>query len=336
MNPQAIVEAETEKFLDRQFAPLDLSGFPALNDQPMEKFEEQDKHGLNRVDTAGYGAGSGALKQGIEQLANDPEVQQQLASENPAAAEALRNVQDERAEAESRAFMRKNRDYIRGEGNLDALSIILAHNFLGWTEQECDNREPAVAQEELIARGHWTAENLELAWDSLRRSGLAELRPGQVKTLSEAEQLEVIRMGQDGFNRRDANIVLQAVLRYCQYAIGLDADEIAAEFNGPQYRPVIDKAQVFVFENCNPEYTPTRERRAFIKNFVAARPITIPMLFQAWRDCQKEEQRGFSSVLLQSATAEQRQPSLDELDDRQVDQLYHNTLKHIARTGASV
>ena len=65
MDPQEIVKAESAKFLDSQFAPLDLSGFPALNQQPMEKFEEQDKHGLNRVDTAGHGAGSGALKQGI-------------------------------------------------------------------------------------------------------------------------------------------------------------------------------------------------------------------------------------------------------------------------------
>ncbi len=65
---ERIIAEETSRFMDENFAQLDLSGSPDLNHPPAETFELQDQHGFNRVDESGL-AGINQLR---ELLANPP------------------------------------------------------------------------------------------------------------------------------------------------------------------------------------------------------------------------------------------------------------------------
>lgn len=53
---ERIAREETDRFLDSNFGGLDLTGFPDLNNPPLERFEEADRHGFIRVDTSGLGS----------------------------------------------------------------------------------------------------------------------------------------------------------------------------------------------------------------------------------------------------------------------------------------
>jgi hypothetical protein len=110
----------------------------------------------------------------------------------------------------------------------------------------------------------------------------------------------------------------------------VEAAEIADDFGNPTFRPVIDHAAMFVFENCCPSYSPSRERRAALKSYIAGRAITMPLLFEAWKNIQENEQRGFSRELLRND--EPAQENLDDLDDAGVEKLYKQTRSYIART----
>ena len=65
---EQIIAEETSRFMDENFAQLDLSGSPDLNHPPAETFELQDRHGFNSVDESGL-AGINQLR---ELLANPP------------------------------------------------------------------------------------------------------------------------------------------------------------------------------------------------------------------------------------------------------------------------
>jgi hypothetical protein len=87
---------------------------------------------------------------------------------------------------------------------------------------------------------------------------------------------------------------------------------------------------MFVFENCCPSYSPSRERRAALKSYIAGRAITMPLLFEAWRQVQQDEQRGFSRELLRND--EPAQENLDDLNDDEVQAPYKRTRSYIAKT----
>jgi hypothetical protein len=119
------------------------------------------------LDDRGLGLGSSALKQAVEELANDPRGQEQVAGEigNP---ELLEEWPYSKAEQVAREFMRLNPSYYRCQENWETLVQTLALNGLGWHEDMATTEE---AQEELIKRGFWTVENLTSAFKAVFREG---------------------------------------------------------------------------------------------------------------------------------------------------------------------
>src|SRR5579863_8720472 len=180
---QRIAREETNRFLDDNFAPLDLSGCPSLLVQPSEESQLPDPR-FAPLDDRGTGLGARALKRSIEELATDPEVQEQVAIEtgNP---ELLESYLDQKAEQVSREFMRKNPSYHRCPENWEAMVRTVAFNLLGWAEDEGDADE---AEEELIRRGLWTLENLNAAFNALSREGALIARPDQPQNLSQQQR----------------------------------------------------------------------------------------------------------------------------------------------------
>lgn len=100
---------EANRFIDDNFGQLDLSGCPSLLTPPSEESQLPDAS-FAPLDDRGTGLGSAALKESIEQLASDPEVQAQMAREtgNP---ELLEAYQERQAEQASPEFMRRNPAY---------------------------------------------------------------------------------------------------------------------------------------------------------------------------------------------------------------------------------
>ncbi len=330
MTPQQIAENE-RAFLDSNFSPLDISGCPSLQPLPKEENQLEDKDGFNRVDT--FGPGPGDLKRNLAQIANEPEVLEEIAKDNPAAADALAEAKDIAAGNESRKFMEANQDYEKHDDNMFALVSVLAHNCLGVTEREIESaglKELKAMQHDLIERGYWTQGWLETAWDALRRHGLAELRPGLVRELSADEKLTVIRQAQRGVNLGDPNAVLEAVGLYCSYALDLD-DLDDLDLDDPAYRPVVDAAVFFCWEQTEPAYSPTPERRAWLLDYFKNRPLSFPLVAQAFKALQQAEARGYTNQLLAPKEIS-TSGSLDDLSDEQVNSLYANTRKYVART----
>jgi hypothetical protein len=159
LTPLQVVEQETEKFLDSNFGQLDLSGCPSLLQQPSEEHELPDPR-FAPLDDRGVGIGAAALKRGLEELANDPEVQEQVARET-GDPEILEEYQNARAELAAREFLRQKPTYHRCNQNWKTIVRTLALTMLGWAEDEATAGE---AQDELVRRGFWTVENLTAAF----------------------------------------------------------------------------------------------------------------------------------------------------------------------------
>src|ERR1700730_3065758 len=142
-----IIAEETAKFLNPGFAQLDLSAFPDLNNPPPDEFAAEDTNGLNRVVVSG----SNQLKA----LAENPdrEALEQIARETGDSG-LIERLQDERENAEAKAFMVANPSYYRDDANYDAIREYLEQHDLPFVR-----------------------ENLAIAYKALSRTGKLEVDP---------------------------------------------------------------------------------------------------------------------------------------------------------------
>jgi hypothetical protein len=327
---EQIISEETTRFMDSNFGQLDLSGSPDLNHPPAEdKFELQDRHGFNRVDESGL-AGVNLLK---ELLANPPgEVVEEIAKEthNP---ELISELANERAEEVAHEFRRRNPDYLKCDANWRSIVETLAHNLLG--EDDLDTEE---AQELLIAGGHWTLENLTAAFRTLDRVGALEYPVNQPRPLKEAQRLRAEQLAANGD-------VLGGIVEYVKGRISEEAaDEAAftladplAFTTDPQMRPILEEACFFCWEAYRKDYSPSHDRRRFLRDYCAGRFVTVALLDAAWEECKRVEKDVMRSALLDPVGTETEEiiagpSSLDCLDDGRIDDLYHRTLREYART----
>src|SRR5262245_4082383 len=108
---ERIAREETNRFIDENFAPLDLSGCVSFLKPPSEESQLPDDR-FAPLDDRGTGLGASALKRGIEDLVSDPEVQRQVAQET-GDPELLENYQNGQAEQAAREFVRTNPSYHR-------------------------------------------------------------------------------------------------------------------------------------------------------------------------------------------------------------------------------
>jgi hypothetical protein len=330
MQDRTIAE-ETTRFMDGNFGQLDLSGSPHLNHPPAEdKFELQDRHGFNRVDESGL-AGINHLK---DLLANPPrEVLEEIAqaTRNP---ELIAELADERAEQVANEFRRRNPGYLKCDANWRSIVATVAHNVLGEDDLEAED-----AQELLISGGHWTLQNLTAAYRTLDRVGALEYPANHARPLKESQRLRAEQLAANGD-------VLGGMVEYVKGRLGEEAgfqaaftlDDPLAFTTDPKMRPILEEACYFCWEAYRNDYSPSADRRRFLREYCSGRFVTIALLDAAWEECKRVEKDLSRSTLLNSIGSEtdetisQPSASLDRMDDKGIDDLYHRTLREYART----
>jgi hypothetical protein len=324
---ERIIAEETSRFMDGNFGQLDLSGFPDLNHPPAETFELQDRHGFNRVDESGL-AGINQLK---ELLANPPrEVVEEIAMEtrNP---ELISELANERAEQVAHEFRRRNPDYLKCDPNWRSIVETMAHNLLSEDDLETED-----AQDRLISGGHWTLPNLTTAYKELDRAGALLYPSNRAHPIKEAQRLRAEQYAANGD-------VLGGIVEYVKGRISEDAaDQVAFTLadplvftTNPEMRPILEEACWFYWEAYRKDYSPSADRRAFLRDYCAGRFITVALLDAGWEECKRVEQDATRSALFNQVgndVVKTKVPSLDRLDDDGIDQLYHRTLREYART----
>jgi hypothetical protein len=93
----------------------------------------------------------------------------------------------------------------------------------------------------------------------------------------------------------------------------------------------------FVFQSGTADFAYTPERGALIKRFCAGRPLTISLLAYAWAACPKSEEHYDRNAIMRLIERPEEQTrftpqKMDSLDDRAIDNLYHNTPGEYARS----
>lgn len=327
---ERICAEEAARFMDSQFGQLDLSGSPDLNNPPAEdKFELEDTHGFNRVDGTGL-AGINQLK---ELLANPPsEVLEELAKEtnNP---DLISELAHDRAEEVAHEFRRRNPGYLKCDANWRSMMETLAHNFLG--EDDLDAED---AQDLLINGGFFTLDNLNAVFRALDRAGILEYPPNHSRPLKEAQRLRAAQLAANGD-------VLGAIVEYVKGRISEEAGyEVAFTLEDPfdfttdpQMRPILEEACFYCWENYRKDYSPTADRRRFLRDYCAGRFLTVGLLDAAFDECKSVEKDATRSALFNQVgndteeTIEGSSLTLDRMDDAGINDLYHRTLREYAR-----
>lgn len=103
----------------------------------------------------------------------------------------------------------------------------------------------------------------------------------------------------------------------------------------PEMRPILEEACWFCWEAYRKDYSPSAERREFMRDYCSGRFITVDLLDHAWEECKRVEKDATRSALFNQADDRVETteiPSLDRLDDAGIDELYHRTLREYART----
>lgn len=323
-----IIAEETSRFMDGNFGQLDLTGSPDLNHPPAEEpFELQDRHGFNRVDESGL-AGINLLK---ELLANPPrDVIEEIAQQtrNP---ELIDELAQDRAEEVANEFRRCHPGYLKCDANWRSMVDALAHDFLGEDDLEVND-----AQDRLIANGYWTLQNLTRAYKELDQIGALEYPANHARPLKESERLRSAQLAANGD-------VIGAISNYVKGRIGEDAAfEVAFELqdplsftSDPKNRVILEEACYFCWEHYRVDYTPTPERRRFLRDYCAGRFVTVALLNAGWEQCKVYERDAMRSAVLNPISAQEAPvegpPALDRLDDADIETLYHRTLREYAR-----
>lgn len=160
---------------------------------------------------------------------------------------------------------------------------------------------------------------------------LGKHRASDIRDLTEAEKLEIIRYSQLGLTQ-------DAIGRYVYFAIGKREIDSAFEIlDDPRYRPLCDEAVWFVWSHAKNDFAPTPEREEFIKRFVAERPLTVALLDAAWKACQSAE-RDAAGSLKAHIPPDEPEPNqheiargLEDLGDEEVRNLLGQTLRVYSR-----
>jgi hypothetical protein len=325
---ERIIAEETSRFMDTQFGQLDLTGSPDLTHPPVNTFELQDEHGFNRVDESGL-AGINQLK---TLIANPPrDVMEEIAKEtqNP---NLISELADARAEEVAQEFRRQNPDYLKCDANWRSIVETLAYNCLGE-----ENVEAEEVEDRLISGGHWTLENLTAAFKALDRAGALEYPRNHSRPLKESQRLRAEQLSANGdIHGGIVEYIKGRISEEAGYEIAFTLEDPLTFTTDPKMRPVLEEAVCFCWENYRKDYSPTVDRRRFLRQYCAGRFITVALLDAAWEECKRAEKDATRSELFSqvgNGTAETESPaeSLERMDDASIDNLYHRTLREYAK-----
>ena len=319
---QKSIIAKESAWIDAdQFAPLDLSAFPALQPPPAPEVHD-NRWAKDWRDTA-LSASAAELRKFVL----DPDTETLERVGNEIGHEGLRDeVRQRKGESIAAAFKRANPAYLATDNNYRLIATTLAFNALPASQQEGELDEIVA---DLIDARFWSVTNPTSTYRALDAEGLLDVPVGTARNLSDKERLHVTRLAQVGRTE-------DAVSQYLQYA--LDGEEPGVEIlNDPNYRQCCDDAVFTVFEAYQSDYAPTPERERYLLRYAAGRPLTLTLLTQAWRACQQNEQRHERGELLTAyqrpeETAPPSPKEIDALDNAAVDRLYHDSLKEYARS----
>jgi hypothetical protein len=300
-----IIQEESNRFLDSQFARLDLSGSPDFANPVSEEFATEDKNGFNRVVVSG--------SNNLKALAENPdrEALEQIARET-GDRELIGRLQEDHEIAEAKAFMMSNRNYYRTDDNYETVRAYLDDRDLPF------NRD-----------------NLTVAFKALSRAGKLETNPDSPRPLTERDSRAIALQAASGD-------VEGAVGRYLQLRLPEQASEMwlystslqeaLDTIAAPEYKPLVEEAVWFCWSHGRANYSPTRARRQFMQEYVAGRIPTARLLDEAWAACQAAEKDALRSTLFGQVTPSEpeQQPDLDGLSDTEINRLYSGALRRNA------
>src|SRR5260221_4364509 len=154
------------------------------------------------------------------------------------------------------------------------------------------------AQELLIANGSWTFPDLTATFRTLHRAGDLEYPANHARPLKEAQRLRAEQLAANGD-------VLGAIVEYVKgriseeeaYEIAFSLEEPLAFTADPKMRPILEEACLFCWEAYRKDYSPSSDRRRFLRAYCAGRFVTIGLLDAAWEACKGAERDGSRSAL---------------------------------------
>jgi hypothetical protein len=307
-----------ETWDDQSFGQLDLSAFPDLNAPPPE-----DKHdgqfAKHWTDTP---FSNSDLRRFIENP--DTETLKRVADEI-GHEQFVDEVRQRKGELVVQQFKRERPDYLPCSENTDRVTETMAFNFLPLNARDGDTDEII---NRLIDANVWDLQHLCAVYDALEAEGLMVHPAGDPRPLTERERLRIARMAQAG--RVD-----EAIGEYLRCA--LDGDEPSLDLvSDPKYRALCDDAVFAVFEETQLDFVPTGSRKAFLFRFAGNRPLTLPLLQQAWKACQQNERQHGRAALLNQIERKQQTPptpaEIDELKDDEIETLYRESLRAYSET----
>jgi hypothetical protein len=252
-------------------------------------------------------------------------------TQNP---ELMSELANERAEEVAHEFRRRNPGYLKCDANWRSIVETMSHNLLGEPDLEAEE-----AQDLLIANNQWTLQNLSAAYKSLDRVGALEYPANHARPLKAAQRLRAEQLAANGD-------VLGGIVEYVKGRISEEAGyEVAftledpLDFSAdPQMRPILEEACLFCWEAYRKDYSPSPDRRRFLREYCAGRFITVALPDAAWDECKRVEKDSMRSALFNHAGNEAVEPidnsssSLDRWDDAGIADLYHRSLKRYAQT----
>ncbi|GEM_PF-4841192 len=255
-------------------------GNPASHYTEPERFYQSEQGAMVRLEP-GEERPASLEDERTERLCRMPQSEvDNLSADARAELTEFRNaVLEERAQA----FRAARPKYYDIDENMQALLGRLGDEHLGYCLDD-----PEEMMDLLLNRGAWTVENLCFAFDALSNEGKMTPRPGDSRRL-DADELRTLSAYCAGC-QTDAEF--ERVLdNYIYLATGNGRGWRAAALDS-RYSKVLEQAIFFCFENSQPDYSPTPERRRFLKKYLASRFPSIRLLRAAWIACQKAEEKG--------------------------------------------
>jgi hypothetical protein len=317
---QRLGEAEVNKWADVRFGGVDVVGYKSGRDFAASQTgtDSETDNRFAPLDTRGS---AGNLKAALTKMISDPEAARESGNE-----EALIDALDRQAEGEVVAFRDKNPTYYRSNENWVAMVRCMAFNFLG--RRDVEDADPDECYRELLRNGHFVEPNLTAIFKTLFNAGSLDVSPDAPRPLTLQQQRAVMLLASTNPEA--------AIGKYLQYRLPEGVIEDWSELDDiadPAYAHVVGEAAWFVWENSRPGYSPTSERRDFMKSYVAGRVPTLRLLDAAWVARQSEEKDVTrQSVLSQlNPSTQPTEQNIDDLSDDEVANLYNSTRRHISR-----
>ena len=201
-----------------------------------------------------------------------------------AAEHLISEFNDAESETISIAFMQENRDYVRSERNRTTLVDMLGLTYL--KRDTSDGEDVQEVIDDLLVRGFWTVENLTSAFKILQREGLMEVAEGTARPLTRDEQQKLSLAAAGMTTDADLDRFLTAYLRT---SLGDSAPRSWRQVIAKsEYAGVLFDAVMFAWSHKRADYTPSAGAEEYIRQYLAGRFPTFPLLDAAWGRCKLE------------------------------------------------